>query len=175
MPTLDLIVSPPDVCGLPVDGNLLLDHPVAGLNRVLLRRLNCWLRMPPIPGTYGAVVDTGAPLSVFPHKLWSHQFHWHPGRDFEEISTAGVGSALRSQVLGHRYSCRLALLRVPVEPAGLNLKSPRLRVNSLICLLAEPGGSPAINLGLWGGVFEGRRLQVQRQPNSDDLAAQLEW
>ena len=30
-------------------------------------------------------------------------------------------------------------------------------------------------LGLWGGVFVGRKLAVDPQPNSDDIAARLEF
>lgn len=175
MPALDLFVTPPDLQLLPATGNLPLDSPLPGLNRVLLRRLSCLFRAPPSPGAFRAIVDTGAPLTVIPHRLWDGQFHWQPGRDFDEISIAGVGSVLRGQVLGHRYSCRLARLRMPVELAGRNPRGDRLRLDSLVCQLAEPGGPPAIILGLWGGVFEERRLRIQRQPHSDDLAAQLEW
>lgn len=30
-------------------------------------------------------------------------------------------------------------------------------------------------LGLWGGVFEGRRLVVDRLSETNDLAARFEW
>lgn len=29
--------------------------------------------------------------------------------------------------------------------------------------------------GLWGGVFEGRRLIVDRTPTADDIAAHFDW
>jgi len=127
------------------------------------------------PGAFDAVFDTGAPLTVIPHKLWNQQFRWQAARDYEELTIAGVGTVLRGQVLHYRYSCRLVRLRVPIELAGANLKAPRMRLDSLVCQLAEPGGPPFIILGLWGGVFEGRRLAIDRVPNSDDLAARLEW
>jgi hypothetical protein len=172
---LQVLVDKVDAAGLPSNGNLRLDPPLPGLSRVLLRRLYCWFRAPPAPGAYEAIVDTGAPLTVIPHRLWNGQFRWQPGRDFDEMSIAGVGSVLRGRVLGRRYSCRLARLRVPVELAGRNPRGDRLRLDSFVCQLAESGGPPAVILGLWGGIFEERRLQIQRQPNSDDVAAQLEW
>jgi hypothetical protein len=75
MPALELLIDKVEVVGLSDDGVLPLDPPLPGLDRVLLRRLYCWLRVPPIPGAYKAVIDTGAPLTVFPHRLWNHQFH----------------------------------------------------------------------------------------------------
>ena len=36
----------------------------------------------------------------------------------------------------------------------------------------EPNEMP---LRLWGGVFEGRRLIVDRTPTADDIAAHFDW
>lgn len=171
---MELLIENMDVVGLPPDGNLLLDPPVHGLDRVLLRRLLCWLRVPPLPGARKAVIDTGAPLTVFSHQVWYHDFGWRAGRDHDELNVAGVAS-LTGQVLGHRFACRLARLKVAVELSGADLKAARLRLDSLVCQLAEAGGPPFIILGLWGGVFTGRRLAVEAQPGGDDLVARLEF
>lgn len=175
MPALDLLVEEMDVVGLPPKGNLLLDPPLPGLNRVLLRRLYCWLRVPPISGAKAAYLDTGAPLSLFPRQVWKNDFHWQAGRDFDELSVAGIGGTLQGQVLGHRYSFRLARLKVPVELTGRDPKGDRLRIDGLVCQPAETGGPPFVLLGLWGGAFVGRRLAVEPRPNSDDLVARLEF
>jgi hypothetical protein len=175
MPVLDLLVEKMDVIGLPKDGNLSLAPPLPDLSRVLLRRLYCWLRVPPIPGARKAIFDTGAPLTVFPYQVWKNDFGWQAGQHFDELSVAGIGTTLTGQVLNYRYSCRLARLRVPVELAGSNLKSDRLRLDSLICQLADPSGPQMLILGLWGGVFTGRQLAVEQQPNSDDLQARLSF
>jgi hypothetical protein len=174
VPALNLFVSAPRVGSLVPGGNLGLEPPLPGLDRVLLRQLVCSLRVPPVPGAYEAVLDTGAPLTIFPHSLWSGQFNWRAGRDFDELSVSGIAS-LTGQVLGYRYPCRLARLRVPVELAGRDLKGDRLRLDSLVCQLADATGPPFIILGLWGGAFTGRRLAVDPQPNSDDLQARLEF
>ena len=173
MPVLDLFVKEPEPCVVK-GGILALDPPVAGLNRVLIRELSCALRVPPHPGAYHAVLDTGAPLTIFPHWIWHHQFGWQAGRDYEELRVAGI-PALTGQVLGYRYSCRLAQLKVPVELAGRDPKGARLRLDALVCQLADTGEPPFILLGLWGGAFTGRRLAVELRSNSDDLQARLEF
>ena len=65
MPALDLFVGPPTPF-TPPDGNLDLNPSLPGLNRVLIRQLSCSLRVPPISGAYTAILDTGAPLTIFP-------------------------------------------------------------------------------------------------------------
>lgn len=105
--------------------------------------------------------------------MWSERFNWQAGRDYDELTVAG-NPTLRGQVLGKQFTCRLARLRVAVELAGADLKAPRLRLDSLVCQLADTGGPAFVILGLWGGVFTGRRLAVETPPGSDDLAARLE-
>jgi hypothetical protein len=175
VPTLDLYVEPISVINLPASGNLPLDQPLQSLNQVLLRRLCCLLRVRPIPGAKFAIIDTGAPMSVFPHNIWYHDFGWRSGRDFDELSIKGLGTKLHGQILGSRYSCRLARLRVPVELSGKNPKGDRLLLNSLVCQLADPANLSHPILGLWGGVFDNRSLVVNRKPGGDDLEARLEF
>lgn len=175
MPSLELFVSPPDVRGLPANGNLILDPSLPEFERVLLRQLACVLLVPSVVGTFKAIVDTGSPLTLFPYDLWHEHFGWRAGRDFDELSVAGVTAPLTGQVLGHRFACRLARLRTSIELVGRNLKGDRLRLDGLVCQLAEMGGPPYVILGLWGGVFTGRKLSVELQPNSDDLQAHLEF
>ena len=62
-----------------------------------------------------------------------------------------------------------------VELAGRDPKGDRLRLDSLVCQLADAGGPPFVLLGLWGGALTGRRLAVEQMTNSDDLHARLEF
>ena len=174
MPALELFLEPKKTLHLPADGNILLDPPLPNLKRVLIRQLSCMMRVAPIPGVEFAYLDTGAPLTIIPHRVWSEKYGWKAGREFHELTTAD-GIALKGQVLDHHYTFRLAQLRVPVELAGKNLKAKRLRIDSLVCQLADPGGPPFVILGLWGGIFEGRRLAIDRLPGSDEIQAILEW
>jgi len=175
MPALELFVDAIPIRNLPVDGNLILNPPLPKLDRVLLRRLSCLLRVPPVRGISEAILDPGAPLSEFPYRVWHDHFHWQPGRDYDELTIAGVGTTLQGQVLNHSFVCRLARLRVPVELSGTNLRGDRLKLDSLICQLADPGSMPYILLGLWGGPFVGSSLSVRRKPGGDDLEARLEF
>jgi hypothetical protein len=161
------------VANLPAGGILPLDPPLAGLSRVLLRRLTCNLRVPPTPGVKLALVDTGAPLALFPHDVWAHDYGWQVGRDFDELSVPGL--SLSGQVLQYRYSFRLARLRMPIVLSGKSLTGDRLQLDSLVCQFATPGGPPFIILGLWGGAFTNRRLVIDEEPGGDDLLARLEW
>lgn len=175
VPSLELFVGPPGSPTSPAAGNLDLAPPLPGLSRVLLRRLSCTLRAPPAPGAFRAVVDTGAPITLFPHAIWSGLFNWRAGRDYDELAVAGLGTTLRGSVAGGRYAFRLARLRVPVELAGATPGGPRLRLDGLVCQLTDPGGPPYIMLGLWGNALDGRTIKVTRRPGSDDLSAQLDF
>jgi hypothetical protein len=172
---LELFVLPPPLRHFPANGNLDLAPAVGALHRVLLRRLSCALLVPQLRGTFEAVIDTGAPLTIFPHQFWHRDFGWQVGRDFDELSVAGIGTALQGQVLGHQFTCKLARLRFPIELVGSHLAGDRLRLDSLVCQLADPSALSFIILGLWGGAFTGRRLVVESQPNSDELQARLEF
>jgi hypothetical protein len=175
MPALELLIDAVSVINLPADGNHLLDPPLLNLERVLLRSLSCLLRVRPIPGALRAILDPGSPLSVFPHHVWHDRFSWKAGRDYDELSIAGIWKTLHGQVLNRIYACRLARLRVTVELSGKNLKGDRMKLDSPICQLADPGSMPYILLGLWGGPFVGSSLIVQRKPGGDDLDARLEF
>jgi hypothetical protein len=147
VPSLDLYVDPIRISALAGGGDIRLDPPTAGLPRVPLRQLSCALRVPPIPGAKRAIIDTGAPLSLFPHQVWADEYRWREGRDFDILTVAG-NPPLRGHMLGLRYAFRLARLRVPITLAGQNLTGPRLQIDSLVTQLAEPGGPPFILLGL---------------------------
>lgn len=173
MPALDLYVEPIRLGGSAPTGEYRIAPTTREVERVPLRQLSCLLRVPPIPGAKRAILDTGAPLSHFPHQVWANEFNWREGRDFHVLPVAG-NPPLVGQTLGFRYSFRLVRLRVPVVLAGRDLTAPRLQVDSLVTQLAEPGGPPFILLGLWGGVLDGRRLSFGTATDADMTAA-LEW
>jgi hypothetical protein len=86
------------------------------------------------------------------------------------------GERFRSQLLGASLTCRVVRLKVPVVLAGTSYAAENLlRIDHLVAQLSDTDEPKEMLLGLWGGVFEGRRLVVDRTPNADDLAARLEW
>ena len=171
MPSLELFVRPPLS---PAPAQFDLTKPVAGLSRVPIRRLWCDLRCPPHPGVYRVVLDTGAPLTYFPHWLWSGKFGWRAGRDYDELPVAAAAN-LHGHVAGRGYTFTPARLRVPVELAGRDPRGDRLRLDDLVCQLADPAGPRLTLLGLWGGAFAGRKLAVDPTAAGDDLTARLDW
>jgi hypothetical protein len=146
------------------------------LTRLLYRRMSATLRCPPIPGAFDVILDTGAPFALFPRRLWRDQMNWQEGRHFETCRIAGLGPLMGGRLLDRSFRVRLVRLTVPVELAGRS--GDRLRIERPIAQLAEPNtvaDDPKFAiLGLFGGVFEGRRLAVERSP-LDDLTARMEW
>lgn len=152
-----------------------LQHPLLG--RLPAHRLFVSLRCPPSPGALDVILDTGAHFAIFPRHVWRDRFGWVEGRHFESCNIAGVGSVIGSQLLAQSFRVRLVRLMVPVELAGRS--GDRLRLEHLIAQLVEPAtprdDPRSTILGLWGGVFENRRLAIERTASTDDLTARLEW
>ena len=161
------------------NGILPLDPPLRNppLERLSAHRLYAVLRCQPIPGAIDVVLDTGAHFALFPQRFWRDRFGWVEGRHFESCHIAGVGPVIGSQLLAQSFRVRLVRLKISVELAGKN--GDRLRLDHLIAQLAEPAAvrdDPKFAiLGLFGGVFAGRRLFVDQSPTGDDLTARLEW
>lgn len=89
---------------------------------------------------------------------------------------ADFGERFRSQLLGSSLTCRVVRLKVPVVLAGTSYMPENLiRIDHLIAQLSDSDEPKEMLLGLWGGVFEGRRLVVDRAPGGDDLVARFEW
>ena len=173
MPALELFVKEPDRCIVP-DGNLDLDPPVAGLSRVLIRELSCSLRVPPHPGAYKAVVDTGAPLTVFPRDLWHDRFGWQAG------ATSTNSPSLASRHFRGRYSATAT--RSGWRGCGCRWNSPAATRRATGCGSTRscassptPAARRSSCLGLWGGALTGRRQAVEPLPGADDLHARLEF
>ena len=82
-------------------GVLPLDPPLPppDLPRLLYRRLSVTLRCPPIPGAIDVILDTGAPFTLFPRRVWRDQMNWQEGRHFEVCRVAGIGPLLSSRML----------------------------------------------------------------------------
>lgn len=174
MPTLELYVKEVRVAKIAPHGFFQLKSTFDGLNRVLLRRLTCLLRSAGGQGIWEAIIDPGSPLTLLPYSVWSEKFNWQPGIDYDELEVDNADTPLTGKVRGHTFSFKLARLRVPIELIGKDLTGPRIRVESLIVQLLD-AGPPYILIGLWGGALEGKRLSFNRLPQSDELAAKLDF
>ena len=164
-------------------GNVPLAPPLTAppLAFLLLRRLRCQCRvaLSDAPADFGfadATVDTGCPITLIPKNVWQLAFRLREGTHFDVCHIADFGERFRSQLLGSSLVCRVVRLKVPVVLAGTSYAPDNLlRIDNLIAQLSDSDEPKEMLLGLWGGVFEGRRWTVDRGPHADDLAARFEW
>lgn len=164
-------------------GNVPVSPPLGGppLAALRLRRLRCLCRvvLSQSPGDTRfahAVVDTGCPITLIPKNVWQVAFRLREGTHFDVCRITDFGERFRSHLLGSSLTCRVVRLKVPVVLAGTSYAPENLlRVDNLVAQLSDSDEPKEMLLGLWGGVFEGRRLVVDRVPGGDDLAARFEW
>lgn len=166
-------------------GNVPLDLPLSSppLTHLRLRRLRCacyGFRTATTDSTdrdvTTAIVDTGCPLSLFPRHIWQGRFRYEEGKHFEVCRIADFGERFRNQLLASSLLCRVVRLKVPVLLVGVSYSPDHfLRIDNLVAQFSDTDEPKQVLLGLWGGVFEGRRLLVDRAPTSDDLTARFEW
>jgi hypothetical protein len=165
------------------EGNVRLSPKLSDppLSFLRLRRLPCLYRvaLSPSRGDYGfasAIVDTSCPITLIPRHVWKKAFRFEKGKHFEVCGIANLGERMRSQLLGSSLTCRVVRLKVPVVLAGTpHTPENLLRVERLVAQLSDTDEPKEMLLGLWGGVFEGRRLAVDHAATADDIAARFDW
>lgn len=191
MPTLELINETKDWRlegafgreGVFPRGNVPL-HPALTsppLTHLRLRRLRCacYAYRSATAGDFDvatAIVDTGCPITLIPRHIWSGTFRFEEGKHFEVCHIAEFGERFRNQLLAASLTCRVVRFKVPVVLAGTSYAAEHLvRIDRLVAQLSDSDEPKEMLLGLWGGVFEGRRLVVDRVPDADDLTARFDW
>lgn len=105
------------------------------------------------------IVDTGAPLTVFPITQWKHF-----AEDIEWLSPADPSIDSWLSVItgktGGEHSCRIG--RVVAEAFDLGPPPTFLPPSMVFALFEEtPNGDDQIIVGLHGGILAGRRLIVE--------------
>lgn len=138
-----------------------------------LRQLRCYFRVPTATRIviYPAAIDTGAPVTVFPHDFWATRCGWRAGRDFDELPVLGTG--LTTRVLQHRFACRLVRMRRTLDVYGRHLTGNVLHLDSMVALLADPAPLDYILFGL--SSLEGKAVRLDPRPDADDLIAFLDY
>lgn len=105
------------------------------------------------------IIDTGAPLTIFPVKQWKHF-----ADDIEWLAPADPSidswlSVITGKTGGQR-SCRIG--RVVAEACDLGPPPTFLPASTVLALFEEtPNGDDQILVGLHGGILAGRRLIVE--------------
>lgn len=167
MPTIRLAVSfvgPMMPVTLPVGGRL--DVPRA--------RFHCLVQVPQALMPFDAVIDTGAPLSCFPNAVW-RQFV--EGVDYEWLPFAG-GTPPSGRVVGWLFNFRMARFLRPLAMMDYTTALDRPNVIAQFADSDPPrraNAPPVLIIGLWGGILEGGRIVIDRDPRSGHVTGSLEF
>jgi hypothetical protein len=114
-----------------------------------------------------AIIDTGAPLIIFPAAIWGR---FQPGLDYEFLPFAGPTPA-PGRVGGWQFGFQIARFLVPlaVMDTGLSTRIDRPGVSAAFASSDPPAplgrkALPPVIVGLWGGILEDGRIGVARDP-----------
>ncbi len=130
----------------------------AGPRLLTSDRLSTYFRFPGIGTWHRALIDTGAPLTVFPETVWkSHAdvIEW-VGCPLGEEPPAWLRSV--NGLGGGLFQCDLALVQVSFFDDDLRCLGPR----AIYAKCAyDAGALPVTLIGLGGLAFENRRLEIE--------------
>jgi hypothetical protein len=159
VPTLPLFVKQ-------VGSDLIGTDPHTGaLVRAPRDQLRCSTALSGSNHLFDAILDTGAPLTIFPEEVWQHFVR---GADYELLPLP-VGTP-QARVAGWQFAFHLARFLVPLVliDAGLSVAVPRAHVVAQFALgpRANQVSTPPVLIGLWGGLLEGAHLGIDRDPHT---------
>jgi hypothetical protein len=127
-------------------------------------QLQCLVRLPGSLLPQDGIIDTGAPLTTVPERLWSGL---QAGTDYEWL-TFPPGTPLPAGVMARwRYTFRLARFLAPVTLMDYATAVDRPDVVAAFADGNPPAagrGLPPVVVGLWGGLLEGGAVAVDRTP-----------
>jgi hypothetical protein len=169
MPTIRLAVvdrGRPLPVLLPAGGSLDVPRP----------QLRCAIRLPSVPGAIDGIIDTGSPLTIIPQVIWCQL---RIGVDFEWLPYRANYPPPTAQVVGGQFSFGLARFLVPLILMDYTTRVDRPGVIAAFATGNPPAlvgrGGPLIILGLWGGVLEGGRMAIDRDPATGSVAGAVEF
>jgi hypothetical protein len=153
--------------------DITVDDLTGGILDIPRLRFHCLIEVPGFLLPREALIDTGAPLTIFPEKIWS-KFQF--GTDYDILPLVGAPAA-PARVLGWQFTYQIARFRVPLAllDAALTIRVPRPDVIAQFAT-GNPTGwrsIPPIFIGLWGGLLEGGRLGIDRVSSTNRLAGEL--
>lgn len=140
-------------------------------------QFRCFLRLPNVLAPRDAVIDTGAPFTIFPEEVWRPL---RAGTDFEWLPFAPGFAPPAARTPGWTFTYRFARFLLPV---GLHDGRTELHRDGLIAQFADSNplvsaGSQRLAVavvGLWGGALEGTSVRVETDAATGRLAGALEW
>jgi hypothetical protein len=145
-----------------------------GTLHVPRQQLRCLVRLPRFLPPQDGVIDTGAPLTCFPKEVWER---FAEGRDYEWLPfEAGFVPPL-GQMVGWRYSFRVARFLVPLALTDLSVEVERPDVIAAFADGDPPDrrgqAVPLFVVGPWGGLLEGGAIHVARDAATGRVRGEL--
>ncbi|MDB5307029.1 MAG: hypothetical protein JWO38_1231 [Gemmataceae bacterium] len=156
---------------------LAITPPGRGRVDVYRPQFRSLLRLPNTLLPRDVVIDTGAPLICFPEDLWKP---FQVGIDFEWLPfPRGVVPPV-GRMAGWQYPFRMAHFLLPVTLMDYANAVDRPDVIAAFATGNPPQppnskGLPPIIVGLWGGLLEGSRLAIGRDPTTGQVTGELEF
>lgn len=140
-------------------------------------QFRCLISLPNTLLPQDGVIDTGAPFTCFPEDLWTR---FRVGVDFEWLSFPAGTATPTGTMANWRYTFQFARFLVPLTLLDYTTAIDRPGVIAAFALGNPPAfagrpGLPPIVVGLWGGVLEGGRLAIDRDPASGQVTGELEF
>ncbi len=125
-------------------------------------RFHCLVQLPGSLLPQDGIIDTGAPLTCLPERLWSGLAE---GRDFEWLPFAPGTPPPTGVMPNWTYTFRVARFLMPVALMDYVTAIDRPDVIAAFATGNPPQQSralPPIIIGLWGGLLEGGKIAVSR-------------
>jgi hypothetical protein len=138
-------------------------------------QLRCLVRLPGAILPQDGVIDTGAPHTCLPERLWSGL---REGTDFEWLSFPQGARQPTGVIGGWRYTYQLARFLVPISLMDYTTVIDRPDVIAAFATGNPPSAQtqqslPPIIIGLWGGLLEGGKVGIERDPSSGRVNGEL--
>jgi hypothetical protein len=137
-------------------------------------RFRCLVRVPGFLTPLDAIIDTGAPLICLPRTVWTR---FVEGVDYEWLPFDGVGAPPTARVAGWQFTFQMARFLQPLTMLDYTTSFDRPDVIAQFADSDPPrrgNAPPSFIVGLWGGVLEGGRIVVGRDPVSGHVSGSLE-
>lgn len=152
--------------------DILVHDSVGGVLNIPLTRFRCLVEVVGRYALHEAIIDTGAPLTIFPQKVWSQ---FRAGIDFAFLPFATP--APQAGVVGWRFTYHMAQFLVPLalRDTRLTVRVPRPDVIAQFAIGDPPGwrSAPPILVGTWGGLLEGGSVRIGRDARTNRATGEL--
>jgi hypothetical protein len=151
-----------------------VQQPGGGIIDIPRSQFRCLIELPGHLLPQDAIIDTGAPLIIFPELIWSR---FQVGADYDFLPFVGTNPPT-ARVGNWQFTYQIARFRVPlaVMDAGLTTRVPRPGVIAQFAT-GNPTGlrSLPVVVGLWGGILEGGRIGIDRNAQTNRARGELTY